>query len=535
MMWLRAAAVAVAMVASLTGVARAEVKRYAFLIGSNRGAAHEVPLRFAESDVGAVADTLNRLGGFASERTVRLAAPTGERVRRALLDLNLRIQQEMRVGDEAVLFVFYSGHADAANLHLGGTQLATDELSGLVRLSPAKLKILLVDACRAGTLTRVKGGRQVAPFQIGAQDQLRQQGYAIITSSAAGEDAQESDALRSSTFTHHFLSALRGAADSNRDHVVTLGEAYAYAYEQTLKSSMTTLVGAQHATYDYDLRGRADPVLADLRTIGDHAQVLLSTPGDYLLTSTGSDAVLIEASVKTPSATLLVPAGRFAVRLRTRTNVYQTELAFSPGVPTVLGEQSMSPVPLAQVVRKGETEARFAHGPTVAASMHGPLGSGLSAMVGAQASWAFELPFFTLLPRVGVATGHATQLGDNTRSHSVGELAVEVTALRVFDLGKLSVAPLISVGPGFLRQVVEPIACTPPAVDCSFEARPVALVTTIGAWAAWSLGRGFLIEATAELANFYLRRQQKADGFDAQAELSGALTARASVGVGYRY
>src|SRR6185295_7912191 len=130
-------------------------------------------------------------------------------------------------------------------------------------------------------LTRVKGGRPVESFQIGVDDQLRNEGYAIITSSAAGEDAQESDALGSSIFTHHFLAGLRGVADGNGDHLVTLGEVYTYAAEQTVKASIATVAGTQHATFDYDLRGRTDPVLADLRTRGERSELLLNTPGEY--------------------------------------------------------------------------------------------------------------------------------------------------------------------------------------------------------------------------------------------------------------
>ncbi len=516
--------------------ALADVRRFAFLVGSNKGGPHEAPLRYAESDVSAFADTLTRMGGFPSERVVRLTAPTADRVRRALVNLNLRIQDEVRGGDEAVLFVYYSGHSDAQSLHIGGTELSAEELSGLVRLSPAKLKILLVDACRSGALTRVKGGTQVAPFQIGLQDQLRNEGYAIITSSAAGEDAQESDSLRSSVFTHHFLAALRGLGDSNSDRLVTLGEAYGYANEQALRASIATVVGTQHATFDYDLRGRADPVLTDLRSTGDLARLVLGTPGDYLLTSVDGDAVLIEASVKQPRTPVVVPAGRFNVRLRTRTNVYQTEVSLRAGEAVSVAQDTMSPVPLAQVVRKGETQVRLASGPTVAGSLHGPLARNFSTMAGAQASWAFELPHITLLPRVGFASGRVTDLAarPTVKSHTLDEVNLELSALYVFDIGRISLAPMVSVGSGFFSQVVEQQTCEPTG-RCTTRARPVGLITTVGAWGSWPLGRGFTVEATAEIANYFLRRQKETQDLATDAERLGALTWRGGLGLGYRY
>src|SRR5436190_13523761 len=112
------------LVAALAPPARAEVKRYALLVGANHGQAQEAALRYAETDIEAVAATLSQVAGFDSERVVRLTAPTAARVRGALVDLSLAIQEQVRAGHEAVLFVYYSGHSDAQNLHLGATDLS---------------------------------------------------------------------------------------------------------------------------------------------------------------------------------------------------------------------------------------------------------------------------------------------------------------------------------------------------------------------------------------------------------------------------
>jgi hypothetical protein len=514
--------------------ARAEVKRYALLVGANRGHPGEVQLRYAESDVNGVAETLSQVAGFQSERIVRLVAPTPARVRGALVDLSLLIQEQVRAGHEAILFVYFSGHSDAQNLHLGPNDLSSEELSKLVRLSPAKLKVLLLDSCRSGALTRVKGGHQVAPIQIGVDNQLRFEGYAVITSSTAGEDAQESDALRSSVFTHHFLAALRGPADVNRDRLVTLGEAYAYAYEQALKTSMTTLAGSQHATYDYDLHGRADPVLSDLRSAGEQAHLSLAEPGEYLVMSDDASALIIEATTKAPHTVLLLPAERYQVRLRTRTNVYQGEVALRSGQTTVLDDRALHPLPIAQVIRKGETEATLAWGPSVAGSLQGPLGSGFSPMYGAQVGWAFELPRVTLVPRLGWSAGHSLHPPSDVTSHELTQLSAELTALYVFDWNRLSIAPLISVGWGMLHHHVERAeGCA--AGECRTDVRPNALITTVGTWLLFPLGRGFALEGTVELANFYSRRQEDPQKVIPDSPRLGVLTYRTSLGLGYRY
>jgi hypothetical protein len=526
-------ALAIAVTAG-SAVAHAEVKRYAFLVGANRGAAHEAPLQYAESDVDAVASTLIALGGFPSERVVRLQAPTANRVRNALMELGLRIQADLRAsGGEAVLFAYYSGHADAQNLHLGDTELPMNELSNLVRLSSAKLKVLLLDACRSGALTRVKGGRPVAPFQIGVQDLLRNEGYAIITSSAAGEDAQESEGLRSSIFTHHFLAGLRGPGDVNRDRLITLLEAYTYASEQTLKTSLGTIAGTQHPTFEYDLRGRADPVMADLRTRGSRAELVLESPGEYLLLDGDTGSLLFEAVVKEEGTPLVLEPGRYRLRARTRREVFESELQLEAGGRRIVRTSGMRSVPLAQVVRKGETAASLASGPSVGASVHGPLGAGFSPTTGVALGWAFELPRFSIMPRVSLGRGQANEAGSNVVSHTLREITAEVSAMYVFDLGALAVAPMISAGWGFFRHDVETDDCL--AKPCRVVRSPQGLVTTVGGWSALPLGHGFSLEASLELANFYLRRQESRSVLEGNAARAGVLTYRGGLGLGYRY
>lgn len=509
--------------------AHGAVQRYALLIGVNEGHAQDPRLQFAESDVDNVAQTLEAVGGFRSDRIVRLKNATAEQTRNAVVDLNLLIQRDVNAGTEAVLFVYFSGHGAGGELHMRGTTLATEELSKLVKLSAAKLKLLMLDACRAGSLTRVKGGRQVAPFQIGMAEQLRNEGFAIITSSAAGEDAQESDTLQSSVFTHHFLGGLRGLADANRDGLVTLGEAYGYAYAQSLRSSMTTVVGSQHATFDYDLRGRADPVLANLNAAHAEAELVLRDPGDYLIAPASGPGALVEAHATESNTRLRLPAGIYGVRMRTPRRILQTDVALTAAHSTWLTADEMTALPPALAVRKGEVAATLVHGPSLAGSMHGPVANGFSSTVGAQLGWAFEFPSITVMPRFGLGRAEPVRLPEQILSHELTELSLDVAALYVFDLAGVSVAPLAALGSAMFSQTIE-------RLDGSTTARPWALMTSVGAWANWPLAKGFSLETSAELAAFFVRRQSEnnAAGVTSTPQ-SGSATYRVSVGLGYRY
>ncbi|MEZ4468640.1 MAG: caspase family protein, partial [bacterium] len=229
--------------------------RFAVVIGANRGEADEVVLRFAERDAARFADVLTGFAGVPEEHLTLLKGRDAGRVQAAFAPLAGRIAAAGAAGHETVLFVYYSGHADAQALHLGGSRLPLAGLKGLVDAAGATVAVLVVDACRSGALTRVKGAAPAEPFEIHAEDRLASEGTAIIASSAAGEDAQESDQLEGGVFSHHLIAGLLGAADATGDRVVSLSEAYRYAYAETLRTTSRARF-VQHPTYDFRLRGR---------------------------------------------------------------------------------------------------------------------------------------------------------------------------------------------------------------------------------------------------------------------------------------
>jgi hypothetical protein len=73
-------------------------------------------------------------------------------------------------------------------------------------------------------LTRVKGGHAIPPFAV-APPSIASEGVAFLTSSAANEDAQESDALSGSFFTHYLVSGLarRRRSEPGRQRVARGG------------------------------------------------------------------------------------------------------------------------------------------------------------------------------------------------------------------------------------------------------------------------------------------------------------------------
>jgi Caspase domain len=238
-------------------------RRFALVIGANRGAADRVPLRYAVTDAERFADIVSRMGGVLPADRAVLRDPTRAGLLEAL-DATGRRTAEAKAADERVeVIVYFSGHADDQGLMLGRELLSYRDLRDAVGALHADVGITILDACASGAITRLKGGTQHPAFLSGAENATR--GYAFLTSSSENEAAQESERLRGSFFTHALLSGLRGAADVTGDGRVTLNEAYQFAFSETLVQTTTTQAGAQHPAYDIKMAGTGDVVMTDVR------------------------------------------------------------------------------------------------------------------------------------------------------------------------------------------------------------------------------------------------------------------------------
>lgn len=430
------AMVALAIAVSASGAAFAE-RRFAVVVGANRGADAEVALKFAELDAQKIADTLVQVGGFSRDDVVVIRGAAPATVRRALIDENDRVRQS-QPGEPTLLFVYYSGHADADALHLGNERLDVAELEGLVRGSAASFRVLVVDACRSGAMTNVKGARATDAFAlpsgaaVGAAAAITE-GYVVLTAATAGEDAQESEALRGSFFTHHLVSGLLGAADRDGDREVTLAEAYRHAFTQTVRSSSATLAGTQHPTFRYDLRGRGDVVLASLArtaaiTLGT---VALPDSLDFLVFNAADGNVAAEISASAPARLIALPAGKYVVRGRGRDVLYEGEVVLAAGARSDVQLASLTRLEYSRLVRKGEGDRALLLAPRVGVVSHTAWFEDGGACNGGAVAALVATRYLSIGPRVSLCL--AGWQNEVVRS-SETELSVDVVAAHVFDL-----------------------------------------------------------------------------------------------------
>ena len=152
-------------------------ERFALLIGANIGEPGDQPLRFAEEDARKMAHILTRFGSVPEENMLLLQGRNATRVEAAFRALTERIQTSQAAQKETVLIVYYSGHADMAAMHLGRSRFEFERLTHLLESAGATFKILIMDACRSGELTRVKGGKPAQPFRIVSTEKLKSAGF----------------------------------------------------------------------------------------------------------------------------------------------------------------------------------------------------------------------------------------------------------------------------------------------------------------------------------------------------------------------
>jgi hypothetical protein len=388
--------VSVAWIALSSRALAAPPVRILLAVGQDVGAAEDEPLRYAERDARRVAQLFTALGDVDPKRSYLLTDASADRVRQTLAEIRGR---SIELGD-AILIVYVSSHADSNGLHLGKSRLPYAELRALIASIPARLRLLITDACTSGALIRVKGGRPIKPFAIDLEGGHDIQGQVVITSTGPSEPAQEWEALGGSLFTHHLLSGLRGAADRNGDGRVTLFEAYSYSYDRTLAASTDASAGAQHPSHEIDLRGEGDLVLT--RPGGRNSGLGLAAPlsGRYVVTSTlGGELIAEVDKVEGRPVRLALDPGRYLVRKPEGSFVRVGELLVLPSRLSMLDEADMEQVPYAEVARRGAGPTR-AWAVELGLGAHAGVvtGAGMTPAVGAallreRGPWAFAIGF----------------------------------------------------------------------------------------------------------------------------------------------
>ena len=225
-------------------------RRFAIVIGNNHSNQPDtLDLRYADDDAIAMhellrdagvdsvllvrpdADTRDRTGGSAPTAA---GPPRWRDVVSHLAALEARIRAANAEGAATSLLVFYSGHGNVAHgegfVELEDTRLTRTLLRRAVLAKTAARDVhLVVDACRSYFLAFEKGPggkrRAISSLVAGLGGRART-GYVLSTSS--DRESHEWEQFQGGIFSHEVRSALRGAADADRDGSVSYAELGAF-------------------------------------------------------------------------------------------------------------------------------------------------------------------------------------------------------------------------------------------------------------------------------------------------------------------
>lgn len=498
----------------LVWAAPAAAARYAVVVGTNTGSPPDAPLAYAEDDAQRMADVLTSLAGFEPQNTTVLRSMDAETMRRAIVSQNERLRLDGSTGEDSVLVVYYSGHADDTALRMGASRFAFDELQQLVRGSPAKFRILVVDACRSGAITALKGGKALAPIDVSAAADLQTEGFVVLASAAAGEAAQESRVLGGSFFTHHLVSGLLGGADDDADDAVSLDEAYRHAFENTLRDSSVTLAGSQHPTYRYDLRGQGNLVLTRLvASSRSRGRLFLPRSIDFLVLANDEAGRVVAEARRGRERALWLPPGRYFVRGRAQRSLLEGEIEVRAGQTLMVREDELRRVEYTRLVRKGADETvTLAHGPTVVGWMRSGLTAFANPCFGVGAGWMFTLRYVSLEPRLSWCQEHAE---NHILVSTTNEYTAQLRALYTVDLPfQLGLEVGTAAGGTLFRQDFLTRGNAPPT---SVGAGTLSAFVAFGA----ELPQGFMLRGEFEGRTVFVSMK----GIEGKGELSTPLVA----------
>ena len=254
--------------------------RWAVVIGVGRYDSPAIPpLLYTVSDAEAVYEVLIGQAGFKKDNVLLLTDKTARKPSLRDIKWALGTFLARSAKKEDIVFIFFAGHgapevdprgaesdglakylvpSDADPNDLYSTGLPMDEFQVIFDRIEAEQLVVFLDACYSGAA----GGRTFASKRTRAVrvdevflDRLtRSKGRAIITASRASEVSIELPELSHGLFTHYLVQGLRGAADLDRDGIVSLQEVYQYL-EQQVSQKSRAVGGNQHPVMKGELDG----------------------------------------------------------------------------------------------------------------------------------------------------------------------------------------------------------------------------------------------------------------------------------------
>ncbi|MGA0555886.1 caspase family protein [Larkinella sp. VNQ87] len=224
----------------LTAITNARAQQtYAVVLGVADYVGTQNDLHYADADARLITQFLRspRGGRVPASHIVTL---TNNEVTRVNVLRAFRVFELARPGDRIIFY--FSGHGlDGKFFTYNGQELLHQELKNAFRRSAAKTKIVWADACYSGSMRRKTKVRLVSnPTYRQLNDPSLN--IIVMASSRSSQSSAEYSSLRQGAFTFYMVKGAEGAADKDRNGVVTIGEHFRYVYQSVRSVSHNTQI-----------------------------------------------------------------------------------------------------------------------------------------------------------------------------------------------------------------------------------------------------------------------------------------------------
>jgi hypothetical protein len=229
-----------------------EVKIWAVVIGAARYT-HMPVLRYTDDDAYQLYAFLKSpQGGALPNHQVQLLIDE-DATHQGIL--NAMRSVFLRADDNDMILFYFSGHGlPGAFLPVdydGFTnRLEHEEIQELLRQSRAKHKLVLADACHAGSLLATRAPVHVALQEYYAALEASSGGTALLLSSKGEEYSLEDRGLRSGIFSHFLIRGLDGEANTNNDNLITVRELFNFVHQRVRQYTGNVQTPTLTGTFD---------------------------------------------------------------------------------------------------------------------------------------------------------------------------------------------------------------------------------------------------------------------------------------------
>src|SRR5208337_4447820 len=221
--------------------------KWAILVGANEYDDSTFnSLRFSVDDVKDLRGILiePKRGGYDDDKTVLLTDGSQKNSLPTRSNIMSRLSSVAKTAEteDTILFAF-SGHgmeengssyllpADAQAGILMDTAIEVKWIKKTLSESPARAKIMILDACHAGAMKgKAESGEMTEGFSKETLD--LPEGFALLSSCKLHESSYEWDEKKHGVFSFFLCEGLNGDADKDRDGVIAVPEASSYVTQK---------------------------------------------------------------------------------------------------------------------------------------------------------------------------------------------------------------------------------------------------------------------------------------------------------------